>query len=93
MRGSTGTVICYIGKPNEKVEVHESTKVEEELVASEVSQNVQHPEPLGKEVTNKQRIKISPVAKKIAKLKILILNHYLVQVRWKNYKSRCIKGT
>ncbi|MFY0164696.1 acetoin dehydrogenase complex dihydrolipoyllysine-residue acetyltransferase [Bacillus anthracis] len=62
-----GTVICYIGKPNEKVEVHESTKVEEELTASEVPQNVQHPEPLGKEVTNKQRIKISPVAKKIAK--------------------------
>ncbi|KYZ69215.1 acetoin dehydrogenase complex dihydrolipoyllysine-residue acetyltransferase [Bacillus sp. GZT] len=62
-----GTVICYIGKPNEKVEIHESAKVEEELTASEVPQNVQHPEPLGKEVTNKQRIKISPVAKKIAK--------------------------
>lgn len=62
-----GTVICYIGKPNEKVEVYESTKVEEELTASEVPQNVQHPEPLGQEVTNKQRIKISPVAKKIAK--------------------------
>lgn len=62
-----GTVICYIGKPNEKVEIHESAKVEEELTASEVPQNVQHPKPLGKEVTNKQRIKISPVAKKIAK--------------------------
>ncbi|HDR4898440.1 acetoin dehydrogenase complex dihydrolipoyllysine-residue acetyltransferase [Bacillus cereus] len=72
-----GTVICYIGKPNEKVEVHESTKVEEELVASEVSQNVQHPEPLGKEVTNKQRIKISPVAKKIAKTENLDIKSLL----------------
>lgn len=72
-----GTVICYIGKTNEKVEVHESTKVEEELVASEVSQNVQHPEPLGKEVTNKQRIKISPVAKKIAKTENLDIKSLL----------------
>ncbi|AJG77612.1 acetoin dehydrogenase complex dihydrolipoyllysine-residue acetyltransferase [Bacillus thuringiensis] len=72
-----GTVICYIGKPNEKVEVHESTKVEEELTASEVPQNVQHPEPLGKEVTNKQRIKISPVAKKIAKTENLDIKSLL----------------
>ncbi|QKE07785.1 acetoin dehydrogenase complex dihydrolipoyllysine-residue acetyltransferase [Bacillus cereus] len=72
-----GTVICYIGKPNEKVEVHEGTKVEEELTASEVPQNVQHPEPLGKEVTNKQRIKISPVAKKIAKTENLDIKSLL----------------
>ncbi|MGG0198667.1 acetoin dehydrogenase complex dihydrolipoyllysine-residue acetyltransferase [Bacillus anthracis] len=72
-----GTVICYIGKPNEKVEVHEGTKVEEELTVSEVPQNVQHPEPLGKEVTNKQRIKISPVAKKIAKTENLDIKSLL----------------
>ncbi|PER30128.1 dihydrolipoamide acetyltransferase family protein [Bacillus cereus] len=61
-----GTVICYIGKPNEKVEVHESTHVVEEKTSNIEVQNVQHPEPYVKEVA-KQRIKISPVAKKIAK--------------------------
>lgn len=61
-----GTVICYIGKPNEKVEVHESTHVIEEKTSNIEVQNVQHPEPYVKEVA-KQRIKISPVAKKIAK--------------------------
>ncbi|MED1116359.1 dihydrolipoamide acetyltransferase family protein [Bacillus paramycoides] len=72
-----GTVICYIGKPNEKVAVHESTQAEELLTASEVLQNGQHPEPYAKAGTNKQRIKISPVAKNIAKsenidIKVLI---------------------
>lgn len=61
-----GTVICYIGKPNEKVDVHESTHVVEEKTSNIEVQNVQHPEPYAKEVA-KQRIKISPVAKKIAK--------------------------
>lgn len=60
-----GTVICYIGKPNEKVEVYESTHVVEEKIPNPESKNVQHPEPYAKEVA-KQRIKISPVAKKIA---------------------------
>ncbi|MGE7881601.1 dihydrolipoamide acetyltransferase family protein [Bacillus sp. NPDC094077] len=62
-----GTVICYIGKPNEKVEIHESTHAVEKLTPSVEPQNVQHPELYTKEGTNKQRIKISPVAKKIAK--------------------------
>lgn len=61
-----GTVICYIGKPNEKVDVHESTYVVEEKTSNIEVQNVQHPEPYAKEVA-KQRIKISPVAKKIAR--------------------------
>ncbi|AYF06846.1 MULTISPECIES: dihydrolipoamide acetyltransferase family protein [Bacillus] len=61
-----GTVICYIGKQNEKVEVHESTNVVEEKIPNLESKNVQHPETYAKEVA-KQRIKISPVAKKIAK--------------------------
>ncbi len=61
-----GTVICYIGKPNEKVDVHESTHVVEEKTSNIEVQNVQHPEPYAKEVA-KQRIKISPVAKKIAR--------------------------
>ncbi|CAM3983708.1 dihydrolipoamide acetyltransferase family protein [Bacillus paramycoides] len=72
-----GTVICYIGKPNEKVAVHENTQAEELLTASEVLQNGQHPELYAKAGTNKQRIKISPVAKNIAKsenidIKVLI---------------------
>ncbi|EEK50369.1 2-oxo acid dehydrogenase subunit E2 [Bacillus cereus] len=58
-----GTVICYIGKPNEKVEMQESTHVVEEKTSNI---EVQNQEPNGKEVA-KQRIKISPVAKKIAK--------------------------
>ncbi|MDA2299698.1 dihydrolipoamide acetyltransferase family protein [Bacillus cereus] len=58
-----GTVICYIGKPNEKVEMQESTHVVEEKTSNI---EVQNQEPNGKEVS-KQRIKISPVAKKIAK--------------------------
>ncbi|UOB61624.1 dihydrolipoamide acetyltransferase family protein [Bacillus thuringiensis] len=58
-----GTVICYIGKPNEKVEMQESTHVVEEKT---FNIEVQNQEPNGKEVA-KQRIKISPVAKKIAK--------------------------
>ncbi|MGU3371311.1 dihydrolipoamide acetyltransferase family protein [Bacillus mycoides] len=53
-----GTVICYIGKPNEKVEVHENIHVVEEKASN--------PEPYAIDVT-KQRVKISPVAKKIAK--------------------------
>ncbi|MBE5087794.1 2-oxo acid dehydrogenase subunit E2 [Bacillus thuringiensis] len=57
-----GTVICYIGKPNEKVEMQESTHVVEEKTSNI---EVQNQEPNGKEVA-KQRIKISPVAKKIA---------------------------
>ncbi|MED3068869.1 dihydrolipoamide acetyltransferase family protein [Bacillus thuringiensis] len=61
-----GTVICYIGKPNEKVEMKESTPVIEEKTSNIEAQHVQHPEPYVKEVA-KQRIKISPVAKKIAK--------------------------
>ncbi|MBE5106545.1 2-oxo acid dehydrogenase subunit E2 [Bacillus thuringiensis] len=61
-----GTVICYIGKPNEKVEMQESAHVVEEKTFNIEVQNVQHPEPYAKEVA-KQRIKISPVAKKIAK--------------------------
>ncbi|HDR8092405.1 TPA: 2-oxo acid dehydrogenase subunit E2 [Bacillus cereus] len=61
-----GTVICYIGKPNEKVEMQESTHVVEEKTSNIEVQNVQNQEPNGKEVS-KQRIKISPVAKKIAK--------------------------
>ncbi|MCU5329733.1 dihydrolipoamide acetyltransferase family protein [Bacillus wiedmannii] len=61
-----GTVICYIGKPNEKVEVYENTNVVEEKTPNAEPKNIQHPEPYAKEVA-KQRIKISPVAKKIAK--------------------------
>ncbi|WP_116344796.1 dihydrolipoamide acetyltransferase family protein [Bacillus sp. HMA207] len=61
-----GTVICYIGKPNEKVEMQESTHVVEEKTFNIEVQNVQNQEPNGKEVA-KQRIKISPVAKKIVK--------------------------
>ncbi|KAA6454315.1 2-oxo acid dehydrogenase subunit E2 [Bacillus cereus] len=61
-----GTVICYIGKSNEKVEMKESTPVIEEKTSNIEAQHVQHPEPYVKEVA-KQRIKISPVAKKIAK--------------------------
>ncbi|WP_242292019.1 dihydrolipoamide acetyltransferase family protein [Bacillus cereus group sp. BfR-BA-01441] len=61
-----GTVICYIGKPNEKVETQESTHVVEEKTSNIELQNVQNQEANGKEVS-KQRIKISPVAKKIAK--------------------------
>ncbi|ARO60370.1 dihydrolipoamide acetyltransferase family protein [Bacillus cereus] len=61
-----GTVICYIGKPNEKVEMQENTHVVEEKTFNIEVQNVQNQEPNGKEVA-KQRIKISPVAKKIAK--------------------------
>ncbi|MGH0542817.1 dihydrolipoamide acetyltransferase family protein [Bacillus cereus] len=60
-----GTVICYIGKPNEKVDVHESIHDVEEKTSNIEVQNIQHPEPYAKEVA-KQRIKISPVAKKIA---------------------------
>ncbi|WP_025118384.1 dihydrolipoamide acetyltransferase family protein [Bacillus sp. H1m] len=61
-----GTVICYIGKPNENVEMQESTHVVEEKTSNIEVQNVQNQEANGKEVS-KQRIKISPVAKKIAK--------------------------
>lgn len=61
-----GTVICYIGKPNEKVKMQESTHVVEEKTSNIELQNVQNQEANGKEVS-KQRIKISPVAKKIAK--------------------------
>ncbi|MDA2382193.1 dihydrolipoamide acetyltransferase family protein [Bacillus cereus] len=65
-----GTVICYIGKPNEKVEMQEGTHVVEEKTSNIEVQNVQNQEPNGKEVA-KQRIKISPVAKKIAKFENL----------------------
>ncbi|MED1567811.1 dihydrolipoamide acetyltransferase family protein [Bacillus paramycoides] len=62
-----GTVICYIGKPNEKVAEHGAVDIIEESAPKEVApQNVQHTEPYAKEGT-KQRMKISPVAKKIAK--------------------------
>ncbi|MGH0826946.1 MULTISPECIES: dihydrolipoamide acetyltransferase family protein [Bacillus] len=62
-----GTVICYIGKPNEKVEeVYENTNVIEEKTSNPEPKNVQHAEPYAIDVT-KQRVKISPVAKKIAK--------------------------
>ncbi|ASK14892.1 TPA: dihydrolipoamide acetyltransferase family protein [Bacillus cereus] len=53
-----GTVICYIGKPNEKVEMQESTHVVEEKTSNIEVQNVQNQEANGKEVS-KQRIKIS----------------------------------
>ncbi len=36
-----GTVICYIGKPNEKVEMQESTHVVEEKTSNIEVQNVQ----------------------------------------------------
>ncbi|HHT7190934.1 TPA: dihydrolipoamide acetyltransferase family protein [Bacillus cereus] len=62
-----GTIICYIGKQNEKVEVHEPVSAKEEMKTSTDPQNVQQPEPYAKGETNKKRIKISPVAKKIAK--------------------------
>ncbi|MBY0599504.1 dihydrolipoamide acetyltransferase family protein [Bacillus bingmayongensis] len=63
-----GTVICYIGKPNESVPQHEEKSVSEDSVPKieTPTQNVQHPEPYAKEGM-KQRIKISPVARKIAK--------------------------
>ena len=61
-----GTVICYIGKLNEKVEINESINVVEEKAPNLEPKKVQHPEPYAKEVA-KKRIKISPVAKKIAK--------------------------
>ncbi|MGN4422637.1 dihydrolipoamide acetyltransferase family protein [Bacillus cereus group sp. MYBK30-1] len=62
-----GTVICYIGKPDEKVAAHGAVDIIEESAPKEVApQNVQHTEPYAKEGT-KQRMKISPVAKKIAK--------------------------
>ncbi|WP_242143114.1 MULTISPECIES: dihydrolipoamide acetyltransferase family protein [unclassified Bacillus cereus group] len=61
-----GTVICYIGKPNEKVDVQGKKSVLEESIAKEeLPRNVQQSEIYGKEEM-KQRIKISPVAKKIA---------------------------
>ncbi|KEK23147.1 dihydrolipoamide acetyltransferase family protein [Bacillus gaemokensis] len=63
-----GTVICYIGKPNESVPQHEENSASEypALKIELPIENVQHPEPYAKEGT-KQRIKISPVARKIAK--------------------------
>lgn len=61
-----GTVICYIGKPDEKVEVHENIHVVEEKASNPEPKKVQHPEPYAIDV-KKQRVKISPVAKKIAK--------------------------
>ncbi|HEK9098944.1 2-oxo acid dehydrogenase subunit E2 [Bacillus pfraonensis] len=67
-----GTVICYIGKPNEAVPQHEeqSTPENPALKIGVPTDNVQHPEPYAKEGT-KQRIKISPVAKKMARAKKL----------------------
>ncbi|KFN01538.1 2-oxo acid dehydrogenase subunit E2 [Bacillus clarus] len=62
-----GTVICYIGKPNEEVSVHEEVPATKDVAPKETApQSVQHPEPYAKGGT-KQRVKISPVAKKIAK--------------------------
>lgn len=61
-----GTIICFIGKPNEKVELNESTQVVQEKTPNLEPKKVQHPESYAIDVT-KQRIKISPVAKKIAK--------------------------
>ncbi|MGM2835940.1 E3 binding domain-containing protein, partial [Bacillus cereus group sp. Bce025] len=54
------------GKLNEKVEINESINVVEEKAPNLEPKKVQHPEPYAKEVA-KKRIKISPVAKKIAK--------------------------
>ncbi|MFB6646002.1 dihydrolipoamide acetyltransferase family protein [Bacillus toyonensis] len=61
-----GTVICYIGKPNEQVSVNETVHATEESILKVEPQNVQHPEPYAEERSKKQRIKISPVAKKMA---------------------------
>ncbi|MDM5188636.1 dihydrolipoamide acetyltransferase family protein [Bacillus sp. DX4.1] len=63
-----GTIICYIGKPNEAVPIHEEQpKPQDSAPKVEVStEEVQHTEPIAKETT-KHRIKISPVARKIAK--------------------------
>ncbi|ARC27964.1 MULTISPECIES: dihydrolipoamide acetyltransferase family protein [Bacillus] len=61
-----GTVICYIGKPNEQVSVNETVNATEESIPKVEPQNVQHPEPYAEERSKKQRIKISPVAKKMA---------------------------
>ncbi|MBE7103703.1 2-oxo acid dehydrogenase subunit E2 [Bacillus cereus] len=61
-----GTVICYIGKPNEQVAVNETVQDTEESILKAELQNVQHSEPYAKERSKKQRVKISPVAKKIA---------------------------
>ncbi|HDX9610062.1 TPA: 2-oxo acid dehydrogenase subunit E2 [Bacillus toyonensis] len=61
-----GTVICYIGKPNEQVAVYETVHATENFIPKVAPQNVQHPEPFAEERSKKQRIKISPVAKKMA---------------------------
>ncbi|MBJ8074847.1 2-oxo acid dehydrogenase subunit E2 [Bacillus cereus group sp. N12] len=61
-----GTVICYIGKPNEQVSVNETVNATEESIPKVEPQNEQHPEPYAEERSKKQRIKISPVAKKMA---------------------------
>ncbi|MDT3497966.1 2-oxo acid dehydrogenase subunit E2 [Bacillus toyonensis] len=61
-----GTVICYIGKPNEQVAVYETVHATENFIPKVAPQNVQHPEPYAEERSKKQRIKISPVAKKMA---------------------------
>ncbi|MGH1283940.1 dihydrolipoamide acetyltransferase family protein [Bacillus toyonensis] len=61
-----GTVICYIGKPNEQVAVYETVHAIENFIPKVAPQNVQHPEPYAEERSKKQRIKISPVAKKMA---------------------------
>lgn len=63
-----GTVICYIGKPNEALPQHEEQSISEKtaLKIETLAKNVQRPEPYAKEET-KQRIKISPVAKKMAR--------------------------
>lgn len=63
-----GTVICYIGKPNEALPQHEEQSISEKTAPKieTPAKNVQRPEPYAKEET-KQRIKISPVAKKMAR--------------------------
>ncbi|MGS0402944.1 dihydrolipoamide acetyltransferase family protein [Bacillus paranthracis] len=48
-----GTVICYIGKLNEKVEINESINVVEEKAPNLEPKKVQHPEPYAKEVAKK----------------------------------------
>lgn len=71
-----GTVICYIGKSNEKVEVYESRNVVEEKTSNPEPKKVPHPDPYVIDVT-KQRVKISPVAKKIAKTENLDIKSLL----------------
>ncbi|HDX9657436.1 TPA: 2-oxo acid dehydrogenase subunit E2 [Bacillus toyonensis] len=72
-----GTVICYIGKPNEQVSVNETVNATEESIPKVEPQNEQHPEPYAEERSKKQRIKISPVAKKMATVENLEISTFI----------------